>query len=379
MLKNTFIRSGIAILVVAVLIMFYSFIPSLNVLHAGVQGDAKEKTVEQVKKNIQVLKGLPASQLNPVMDFMATSLGVRCNSCHVNDSITGWQYESDQKPAKGTARKMIQMVLDLNAKSFGGRTEVTCYTCHHGSTSPVKMPTLPVAQPKFVREEEHHEPTLPNVEQALAMYEKALGGADAIKKVKTRVAKGVLVGSEGRESPFEMVQQAPDKFVSTVTVRDGMLSMRGFNGTAGWMSSPRGTREMSPDESEELKQTGVLFPLARIRELSAKLHVRNMDTVNGAMAYILSGRVGEHTAERYYLDSASGLLLRKVVLTETMIGNIPEQVDYSDYRDVNGVKVPFVIRTAAIDPHDGNTRRFSSIEQNVSIDEKKFAMPKGKK
>src|SRR5215510_12762665 len=61
-----------------------------------------EKTVEQVRKNIQVLKGMPDSQLVPTMNFISASLGVRCNFCHVNQADT-WDFVSDEKPEKKTA------------------------------------------------------------------------------------------------------------------------------------------------------------------------------------------------------------------------------------------------------------------------------------
>ena len=125
--------------IAASVILTNVFLPGASTLYAGIPGENREKTVEQVRKNIQALKGLPASQLNTVMDFMATSLGVRCQHCHVADS-TGWQFEKDDKPTKRTARKMIQMVVDLNASRFGGRTDVTCYTCHRGSTERAPAP-----------------------------------------------------------------------------------------------------------------------------------------------------------------------------------------------------------------------------------------------
>src|SRR6478609_974159 len=71
----------------------------------------EDKPVEEVQKNIQVLKGLPSSQLLPVMHFMRTSLGVRCDYCHVAENGKYWM---DDKPAKQTARKMLQMVFDIN-------------------------------------------------------------------------------------------------------------------------------------------------------------------------------------------------------------------------------------------------------------------------
>src|SRR5258708_31789722 len=102
-------------------------------VRAGVLFDTpQEKTGEQVKKNIQILKGLPASQLSPVMDYFASSLGVRCDHCHAIDS-TGQGFEKDDLKPKGTARKMIQLVMDLNAKHFGGRTVVSCFASHVGN------------------------------------------------------------------------------------------------------------------------------------------------------------------------------------------------------------------------------------------------------
>src|SRR4051812_1187669 len=68
-----------------------------------------EKTVEQTQKNIQVLTGLPASQLIPVMNYMGSSLGVKCTFCHVNKD-GNWDFPSDEKPEKSTAREMIKMV-----------------------------------------------------------------------------------------------------------------------------------------------------------------------------------------------------------------------------------------------------------------------------
>src|SRR4051812_16073766 len=82
------------------------------------KGTAQEKTTEQVYKNIQVLKGVPASQLDAVMASFTGSLGVRCSHCH-----TPGQFDKDDKPAKQTARKMIRMVLDLNKGSFDGRVD----------------------------------------------------------------------------------------------------------------------------------------------------------------------------------------------------------------------------------------------------------------
>jgi len=333
------------------------------------------KTAEQVKKNIQVLKGLPAQHVDLVMDYFASSLGVRCEHCHVIDT-TGWYMDKDDKPAKKTARRMIQMVIDLNAKTFGGRDAVTCYTCHRGATTPANIIPLPIAAhaPQQAREEA----ALPTAEQLLAKYEAALGGADALAKIKSRKMTGVSVDGQGKESPLEIVLAAPGKYSSKTTMREGAVRAIGFNGTTGWMSSPRGVRDLPPDAVEEMKKEASFSPLARLRERVATMHVTGKDTVNGASAYCVAAP-GTGETELFYFDAESGLLVRQATRTETMIGTIPEQTDYLDYRAVDGVKVPFVTRSAAVDPRDGATERFTTIEQNTPVDESLFAKPAAKK
>ncbi|HEX3253442.1 MAG TPA: c-type cytochrome, partial [Pyrinomonadaceae bacterium] len=92
----------------------------------------QEKTVEQVQKNIKVLTGMPESQLIPVMNFFAASMGRRCNYCHVNNQGQ-WDYVSDAKPEKTTAREMVKLVMDVNKTTERLKLDpVSCYTCHRG-------------------------------------------------------------------------------------------------------------------------------------------------------------------------------------------------------------------------------------------------------
>jgi hypothetical protein len=339
---------------------------------------APVKTAGQVQKNIQALKDLPASQLDMVMDLIAASLGVRCGYCHTQDS-SGWHFEKDDKIEKKKARKMIQMVMDVNTRAFGGRTAVTCYTCHHGSTEPVEV--IPLSQTPAMphREEPAVTRDYPPVDLVIAKCEKAFGGADAIGKIKSRVTKGKTVDPQGHESPQEISQLGPDQYLAVTTVRDGVQRMMGFDGATGWMSSPRGTREMSAEQTEELQEQAALFPIQHLRDLKKVMHVHDLDTANGVGVYVLAAKLIRGAEENFYVDTASGLLVRKVVITDTPIGLIPERVDYSDYRPVDGVMVPYVVTTTAVDPHDGSTFRVTSVEQNVSLNQKLFLMPESKK
>src|SRR5438132_10210871 len=105
---------------------------------------AQEKTVEQTRKNIKVLTGMPDSQSIPVMNYFAASMGRRCNFCHVNNQGQ-WDYASDAKPEKNTAREMIKLVFDTNNRLTTLKLDpIACYTCHRGRNSPQSIPILPL-------------------------------------------------------------------------------------------------------------------------------------------------------------------------------------------------------------------------------------------
>src|SRR5271155_4779243 len=104
---------------------------------------AGPKKAEEQFKNIQVLKGIPADQLIPAMQFITASLGVECQFCHVEGA-----FEKDDKKPKETARKMMEMMFAINKDNFDGHREVTCYSCHRGSTDPVGTPLVMAEEPK---------------------------------------------------------------------------------------------------------------------------------------------------------------------------------------------------------------------------------------
>lgn len=111
---------------------------AMGSLTANAQAPSAEKPLmsDQVFKNIQVLKGIPVNEFMDTMGFFAASLGLNCVFCHTEQSLEDWSHFADDVPRKRIARGMIAMVNNLNKNNFGGRREVTCYTCHHGNERP---------------------------------------------------------------------------------------------------------------------------------------------------------------------------------------------------------------------------------------------------
>jgi hypothetical protein len=338
-----------------------------------------EKTVEQTRKNIQVLTGLPDSQLVPVMNYMGSSLGVKCTYCHVNKDGK-WDFPSDEKPEKGTAREMIKMVQGINKANFKGNPAVGCFTCHRGRNEPPRVPQLPIATPTPFAEAAKTGPpppvqAPPNADQILAKYTEALGGAAAIEKMKTRSMKGTWLTSNGIALGYEVYQIAPDRIYTVLnTPKQGVIE-RGFNGSVGWERGQRGLRELEGVELFQLKRYPDLFHDIRLQGQFTRLSFGGLDNIDGKKVYVLRGNGVDGKGERLFFEVQTGLLLRRITSTPTMVGVIPEQVDYEDYRDVDGLKLPFTIRTTSIDSFYNSTRTFTEIKLNVPIDETKFNMP----
>jgi outer membrane lipoprotein-sorting protein len=349
-----------------------------------------EKTVEQVQKNIKVLNGMPESQLIPVMNFFAASMGRRCNYCHVNNQGQ-WDYASDAKPEKASAREMVKLVMDINKTTDRLKLDpVSCYTCHRGRTSPQSIPALPLALPSpppnaggpggptsgaSPQASPSPTPALPSADEVFSKYAAALGGQATIDKLKSRTAKGTVTQANGNSFQFELTQAAPDKFYLLVTTPQGTIE-RGFNGQVGWEKTARGVREVTGTELVSFKAANGLFTLLKLKEQFSRAPRVRKDKLGDRDVYIVDGTTTENRRMRLYFDAASGLLLRRTTTMPTMVGIIPDQIDLEDYREADGLKFPFTARAAILEVgNPTSTRTFTELKLNAPVDDSKFNMP----
>jgi len=329
----------------------------------------QEKTTEQEYRNIQVLKGLPASELQAIMALNTGALGVRCNYCHAGT------FDKDDKPTKQTARMMMQMVLDLNKTRFAGREQVTCYTCHRGQPKPATVVALGQNLWSPAQAGAKQEAALPSVDQLLDRYEQAIGGKAALMKVTSRVMKGSRVGADGVLVPEEVYQKAPNKLLVMTSYPD-VVFRSGYNGTAGWARSSKGESQIGSEQLAEITRDAESFANTRIRELYSQMNVEGRATVGERDAFVVSGTTNKGLAERLYFDAQTGLLMRRYRESKTALGPFPTQTDYEDYKEVDGVKLPFSIRWSM--PGRSWGRKIAEVKQNAAIDDAIFNPPDGK-
>ena len=342
---------------------------ALGALASGQTPEAKP--AEQVYKNIVQLKGTPADQLPAAMQFISASLGVDCAFCHVEGKP-----EADDKRAKVTARNMIAMQMNINKESFNGRTQVTCYSCHRGATNPVAVPVVMATEGEMRTAMANAAPAAggapaPTADQILEKYLAAVGGADAVNKIQTRIMKGVIqVG--GNETSTEILQKAPNKRLS-ISHQGNTDSFTAYNGSGGWMGTAARSRDMSATDAASYEIDAEMHFPARIKEILPQLRRGRPEQVNGVDCEVLNGTTAGRMQVRLYFAKDSGLLVRLIRFTDTPLGRMPVQIDYSDYRDADGVKIPF--RWTLARPAGRFTTQIKEVQSNVPIDDARFEKP----
>jgi hypothetical protein len=354
-------------------------------LCGAAQQPAAARTAEQQYKNIKVLQGTPANQVVPAMHVIEKSLGVDCEFCHVEDR------SKDDKETKQTARKMITMVLDLNKSPLfaDSGVKVTCFTCHQGHSDPITVPVLPRGAAMAETEEAPKAaPTLPSVDEVLAKYVQALGGEQALRKVTSRLITGTweLPTGPGGNTPvpaqLERYEKAPNLTLS-VNKTAMYTTEQGFDGTTAWLEDAKGMVTDAPAlDQGHLKRSSDLYQSLDLKKQFPNLKVDHMEKLNGHDAYVLVDNSAGGNPERLFFDTQTGLLLREETLVPTSIGDNPIAVEYDDYRNTGGgVKFPFVIRNIPGAPYtlyslvSHSTIRVQKVQNNVAVDDAKFAKP----
>jgi photosynthetic reaction center cytochrome c subunit len=341
------------------------------------------KTAEQAFKNIQVLKGIPSDQLFPAMEFVTSSLGVNCTFCHVEG-----HFEKDDKKTKQTARAMMRMTLALNKNNFDGRSDVTCYSCHRGVQHPADIPwvanetpsTAPSASTQPAANSSATVPNatpplptnLPTVTEIIQRYVSAVGGAAAIGQISTRWATGTITNSTG-STPLDIVSIAPDKqsFIRHLPRGDATTIVNGA--AASFAMRGRPANPLQGAELDAARMDADLhFPL-HLRELFPELRREYPDAVNGREAWLLTGERDGFPPIKLYFDQETGLLIRQIRYADSVIGSEPTQIDYSDFRAVDNIRLPH--RITISEPNSRETIVFTKIYSNYPVDDLRFQPP----
>jgi hypothetical protein len=330
-------------------------------------GEMQTKQVEtagQRFKNIKVLNDMPAEQMGKVMNLMSASLGVDCNFCHVEND-----FAKDGKEEKEAARQMIQMTFAINKNYFDGRTEVSCNTCHNGKTHPQSVPNLNAVA---VLEERPKQPaTKPLVDAILEKYTQTVGGKANLAKINSRIITASRVEPNGKTETEEIWQKGSKILI--VTKYPQAVVSEAFDGANAWKRAGEREIALKADEAEQIKRNAQFFAFNDLKTIYPKIEYRFTDKIDRREVYLVNATTADNSRERLYFDAESGLLVRRVASVPTVLGVFQYQVDYSDYKDFGGVKLPATVRYTS--PNVSWTRKISTVKNNAAIDDAKFNEP----
>ena len=358
---------------------------------------------EQAFKNIQVLKGISVDDFMGTMGVMSAALGFDCSECHVGAGTEKVDWAADT-PRKLIARRMVLMMNAINRDNFSKRQMVTCWSCHRGRDRPATTPSLDVVYGPGSQEMDDaltQMPGQPSADAIIAKYVAAIGGADRVAGLKSYVAKGSSVGfgGFGGGGKVQIFAKYPDQRATYIDFPgdpERGNSIRTYNGREGWLLTPLtvlGGYQIAGSELDGSRLDAQLTFPGQIKQVLKDLRVslpitiselpgpssQTAEEAGGAKAAqerlvnVVQGTSAAGSLVTLYFDKDSGLLLRVVRYAKGPIGRVPTQIDYADYRDAGGIKMPFRIIFAWLSGRDAI--QLSEVQTNVPIDAGKFGRP----
>jgi outer membrane lipoprotein-sorting protein len=333
---------------------------------------------EQVFKNVQVLKGIPVNEFMGTMGIFSAALGMSCEDCHAAGDAD-WSVYATDSPRKQMARVMITMMATINKTHFRGRQMITCYTCHRGTARPRSIADLAdlygsvASDPNTIFEQA---PNAPKADEIFDKYIQAIGGAQRVAALRSIVAKGTNAGygPENEPRPFEIYSRANQR--TSIIRTSGGDSTTTYDGTSAWIAAPFrpvAVLALSPQEVDGLKLEADLALPAGIKKALSNWRVGLSTVIDDREVQVVQGTTARGGTATLYFDAESGLLVRHVRYNDSPVGRISRQTDYSDYREVAGVKMPFKWTDTWLDGRD--IVELTDIQANTDIDAARFAKP----
>ena len=273
---------------------------------------------------------------------------------------------------------MIAMMNTINNSYFKGDARVTCFTCHRGSNSPVREPDLalqygvPVEDPNVL---DFPVETRTSADSLFDKYLRAIGCRDRLTALTTFVAKGTYEGFDTAfaKIPIEVYAKAPNQRTMVVKMMGGD-SVRAFDGRNAWMAGPDTPvpiLQLTGGNLERARLEALLQFPANISETFKQWKV-GRTAIDGQEVFLVQGGDEGQPLTNFYFDQ-SGMLVRLVRWTVTPVGRVPTQIDYKDYRVVNGVKMPF--QWTVSQTYMQMAISLNEIQPNVAVDAAKFNKP----
>ena len=242
----------------------------------------------------------------------------------------------------------------------------------------IAMPVLaqePPAKPEAKAPEAAAAEALPTIDQILDKQIESLGGKAALEKINSRVISASFeIPAFNVSGTMKAYSKSPNKSSAVIDVPGFGLIQRGFDGTAAWEQDPTtGMRDITGAELLARKRDSDLHGELHMKELFTKMAVKSKEKVGEKDAYLVEATPAQGGSEKLYFDLKSGLLIRHDAERDTNQGPMVIETYFEDYKEVDGVKLPFTIKQTT--PSFAMTMKVTEVKHNVEIEDAKFAKP----
>ena len=321
------------------------------------------------------------------MGFFSASLGMNCTDCHVDESGGNWAKYADDNALKQTARRMMRWWRPSTRRSFGGRQVVTCNTCHRGTRRPNVMPSLALLYgtppPDEPGDPFQQAPGQPPADQVLDKYRAGASaersGWSALRASSPRAP--TKASTTRRRASLEIFAQVVgpaqhDRPHAVGRQHDHVRRPRRLDRGAG--NREAGAASGDHRAGSRRRQAGSGAVVSRADQAGARQVARRRAGDRSTIARCNPSRARPPAAGRSRCASTrspacwcawSGSPSRRS-------GASSRRIDYSDYRDVSGIKMPFRWTVSWLDGR--SMFELTDVRPNVAIDAAKFAQTNGR-
>ena len=214
----------------------------------------------------------------------------------------------------------------------------------------------------------------PSGEQIIARYVEAIGGRAAWESLRSRTSLGTIEFTSIPLSGTVMIHEKAPNRVLQVVIVEGAVFRQGFDGRVAWSDDPQdGVKTKSGEELSEAARDADFYRPININKMYSKIAVTGQEEIEGRTAYLVEATSTDGTVEKVDFDAQSGLIVRAIAQRHVGQNVTTFQQDLQDYREVDGVKLPFtVVQTGGGAPF---TIHFGEFHHNVDLEDSEFAKP----
>jgi thiol-disulfide isomerase/thioredoxin len=243
-------------------------------------------------------------------------------------------------------------------------------TRQNGGAQIVEVAPTAAAAPVFIEDTQ-----LPTLDQVLAKYVDAIGGKAAQMRLTSRVATGrvdlIGISNGGRLQSYAI---APNKSLLVMELDSVGVMRKGFDGRNGWEQSDQsGLRASTGVNLASLARDAEFYHDLKLKELFVRTRLLGKVKHGFREVYLVEATPRVGTPEKLYFDTQSGLLVQRDVTRQTSQGPVLAEIYLSDWRSVDGVKIPF--KTTQVMPNQTFVFTLQEVKHNVPVDETIFQKP----